>query len=232
MDFKHKRDEYLALLRKHVATHPAGIAVQSVSDDPPWAYSIGLLPRHGFEVIVFMLRPEIAATILNDIAKSLDQGVKITPDVPMPDNPWIVKWPALFKLCDPLLLGDRVNIAKAYHQRDEFPVYQLVLCDKQGRFPGEPDYALARQPLMYHLHPEASTAAAQVLPMWTIYDHPRDMPEHWVARRWEVSGTGGVATPEVLTADTLEALRAQLPPDLCRMPRQPGDDPTIVEVWL
>jgi hypothetical protein len=39
-------------------------------------------------------------------------------------------------------------------------------------------------------------------------------------------------TPYVLVADTLAALRAQLPTGLARSDRQPGDPPDLVEVWF
>lgn len=69
------------------------------------------------------------------------------------------------------------------------------------------------------------------LSMWTVYDHPSDMPDAFVARMWLV-GPEVRATGSVLTADTLEALRDKLPPGLACLPRRPDDDPAIVEVWL
>ncbi|MFL5281683.1 MAG: hypothetical protein ACJ8AW_12000 [Rhodopila sp.] len=39
-------------------------------------------------------------------------------------------------------------------------------------------------------------------------------------------------TPYVLTAATLEDLRAQLPPGLTRSEREPGDPPDLVEIWF
>jgi len=40
------------------------------------------------------------------------------------------------------------------------------------------------------------------------------------------------ATEEIITAKTLDELRAQLPPGLYRLDRMPNDDAQIVEVWL
>lgn len=68
------------------------------------------------------------------------------------------------------------------------------------------------------------------MPMWVIYDHPRDYPDCFVARLWD--GLNNKATSSVLTASTIEELEAKLPPDLYRLERQPGDDPTIMGVWL
>jgi len=71
-----------------------------------------------------------------------------------------------------------------------------------------------------------------VLAVWVIYDHPLDMPEHIVARRHDVLDDGPLATDHVLVGDTLDAVRAQLPPGLARIPRDRKDEPHIVEVWL
>ena len=75
--------------------------------------------------------------------------------------------------------------------------------------------------------------ASDELSIWTVYDHPRDYPDSWVARRSAISRTVGVViTADMFTADTLDELRALLPPGLYRLPRYPQDDPKIVEVWL
>ena len=70
------------------------------------------------------------------------------------------------------------------------------------------------------------------LPVWTIYrPTTREYPGVWVARMH-------VVLPEprptrfLLCHDTLEELRAILPPGLTRMTRDPGDSPEIVESWL
>lgn len=72
------------------------------------------------------------------------------------------------------------------------------------------------------------------LDMWVVYDHPTDFPDHFVARRWEVLRQEH-PTDDVLTADTLEALRFTIEREkFCtvQLARSPGDDPKIVEVWM
>lgn len=69
------------------------------------------------------------------------------------------------------------------------------------------------------------------LAIWTIYQSPADHPGEFVARKWLVK-TEPVPTAEVVKAATLEEVRAQLPPHLFRMDRDPSDDPAIVETWL
>lgn len=70
--------------------------------------------------------------------------------------------------------------------------------------------------------------------LWTIYDHPADYPEYFVARKWLIWNTTGEVemTDEVLLNADLEALRKLLPYGLYRLSRTPKDDPCIVEVWI
>lgn len=68
--------------------------------------------------------------------------------------------------------------------------------------------------------------------MWTIYDHPLDYPDSFVARRFEI-GKSHKATTDVLTAPTLDMLRAKLPREFSAcLSRDPNDEPAIVETWL
>lgn len=69
--------------------------------------------------------------------------------------------------------------------------------------------------------------------MWTIYDHPDDLPDKFVARRWEIHGAMPFATDEIRSSDSLEHLRYQFAREglLC-LPRDRSDDPVVVETWL
>lgn len=67
-----------------------------------------------------------------------------------------------------------------------------------------------------------------MLELWTIYDHPLDFPDQFVARCF----LGDQPTDRYLTADTLEELRRLLPPGLICFTRDPYDDPAIVETWF
>ena len=71
-----------------------------------------------------------------------------------------------------------------------------------------------------------------ILSMWTIYNHPADYPNYFVARRWEVQAGKESPTTDVLLDVDLDKLRAKLPPGLYCLPRFQGDDPVIMEVWL
>lgn len=74
-----------------------------------------------------------------------------------------------------------------------------------------------------------------VLRVYVIYDHPRDYPDHFVLRAWDVAGSVPVPIPELQTrlAATLDEARGHLPPDwLVNIGRQPDDDVAILEVWI
>lgn len=67
--------------------------------------------------------------------------------------------------------------------------------------------------------------------LFTIYERPKDYPEHFVVRRWTVEGSKEKAH-ECRLADSLEEARKLVPPFLTRMNRFPEDDPCIVETWI
>lgn len=71
-------------------------------------------------------------------------------------------------------------------------------------------------------------AKRQPLRTWTIYKHPLDHPDKYVVRGW-IDGTPD-RTAHV--ADTLDEARDLVPAGLTRFPRNPEDDPVIVETWL
>lgn len=67
------------------------------------------------------------------------------------------------------------------------------------------------------------------LSIWVVYDHPRDYPSNFVARRFE----GEEATKDIMVCPDLEVIRRQLYlRGLVKLGRWEGDDPAIVEVWL
>lgn len=70
--------------------------------------------------------------------------------------------------------------------------------------------------------------------MWTVYDHPLDYPDHFVARLWEVTPAGSTATASIITATDIEKLRDTLEFEmgLAMLLRDPNDDPAILEIWL
>jgi hypothetical protein len=70
---------------------------------------------------------------------------------------------------------------------------------------------------------------------WTVFDHPRDFPDIFVARRCEVTrdNPDPVATDDIIGALSLDDLRDCLSQaGLVALMRSEDDDPKIVEVWI
>lgn len=73
------------------------------------------------------------------------------------------------------------------------------------------------------------------LPMWTIYAHPLDHPDHFVVRSYTVvrdGRDGPERDSKIALADSLEEARKLVPPGLYCMTRSPLDEPQIVETWF
>jgi hypothetical protein len=72
------------------------------------------------------------------------------------------------------------------------------------------------------------------LAMWTVYDHPHDYPEHYVARLWIADRDGVHTTASLLLSGELQTLRHVLEIDmhLICLTRNELDDPKIIETWL
>lgn len=74
--------------------------------------------------------------------------------------------------------------------------------------------------------------ASDALSMWTVYDHPSDFPNGFIAREWITSGSEPQPTDVVIVAP-LETIRKNLQRmGLVCLTRAPDDDPAIVETWL
>jgi hypothetical protein len=73
------------------------------------------------------------------------------------------------------------------------------------------------------------------LAIWTVYKHPKDYPDKYVARRFDVDGRGKVRPSDsVIITDGLDQLRDVLQHELhlVKLMRNEEDDPVIVETWL
>lgn len=68
--------------------------------------------------------------------------------------------------------------------------------------------------------------------MLLIYDRPLDYPTEFVVREWYY-GNGKVEQgPIVGRGQTLDEVRALIPPDMLPLPRCPEDNASIVESWV
>ena len=71
------------------------------------------------------------------------------------------------------------------------------------------------------------------LEVWTVYRRPVDVPAAaFVVRVHEIGAGQVVATDRWWSAPRLAQARAWIPAGLVCIPREPSDDPAVVEVWL
>lgn len=70
--------------------------------------------------------------------------------------------------------------------------------------------------------------------IYTVYDHPSDIPEYFVVKRWLITNIGEVQDPDfILQHHDLEALREVLVKQgLVRLQRDLTDDPIIIENYI
>jgi hypothetical protein len=67
--------------------------------------------------------------------------------------------------------------------------------------------------------------------IWTVYDHPRDYPRNFVARKF----INDKPTNNIIQGLSLDEVRKKIldiNPNLTCFTRQPNDDPIILETWL
>lgn len=69
--------------------------------------------------------------------------------------------------------------------------------------------------------------------IWTLYDHPTDMPDSYVARKFEVNSSGPRPTDDFIALESLHMLRIMMARrGLTCITRSPGDDSKIIESWI
>lgn len=70
--------------------------------------------------------------------------------------------------------------------------------------------------------------------IWTLYDHPTDFPDCYVARRF--SGMTGIASDQTITGQSPGEVLLKIEavdPNACQfIPRSPSDDPVIMGSWI
>ena len=71
------------------------------------------------------------------------------------------------------------------------------------------------------------------LTVWVIYDHPKDYPEYFLARKFVYINNGLKPTFDILKNVEIDNIRNSLR-DKCftLLPRHQDDDEKIVETWI
>lgn len=92
---------------------------------------------------------------------------------------------------------------------------------------------LVMQVILAHAH----AMERGVLSIWTIYDKPKDYPEGFIARRYEVGGADRTKPAIIATSDTLtgslEHMRNTLErAGLTVLRKHASDHANVVESWI
>jgi hypothetical protein len=113
------------------------IGVFGTEDEPqpPFTYTIGLYPSHGYEIIIVGSNPRIAGWFITEIYKKLKSGEQINCDVPYTD---LINVPYAFKQANEKARGYVCQADRYYNT--EVPVLQLVVADEAGKLPWEEGY--------------------------------------------------------------------------------------------
>lgn len=113
------------------------LGIMGGGKEPDFAYTIGLSPKHGYELIVFGLPHHHAKTIINSIVTQIIEPGLLQYDTPIDT---ITNMPLKFMPCTPAMVKDYGIQAFRYYQKSDIPFVQVVLCDREGFFPGDPQY--------------------------------------------------------------------------------------------
>lgn len=88
-------------------------------------------------------------------------------------------------------------------------------------------------PAVLHADPRFHSSEPDALDLFTVYESPSDAPGMFVVRRWVVvRGESDALPAEAFQFYTLDMARAAIPRGRVSLPREHGDDPTIVETWV
>jgi len=70
------------------------------------------------------------------------------------------------------------------------------------------------------------------LPVWTIYESPKDFPGKFVVRKHIILPGKTFPTGEYALFDSLEEARDAIPEGCANLGRYAEDEPQIVESWM
>jgi len=66
-------------------------------------------------------------------------------------------------------------------------------------------------------------------PIWVVYDHPKDFPDHFIAKRWD----GLKPTDDIVRSTDLDFIQQKMEMmGLIKLMPNEGDDPCILEMWI
>jgi hypothetical protein len=124
---------------------------------PQFSYTIGMSTLFGFEVILFGMDPRHATMMINDLTDYLKAGNPLllnTPTKKFTKIPILV--PFKFQTVPDGMMSEYAMQAFLYYRNPSIPFVQMVMADKNGKFPEDAKYDHKfmdrMQPLLYRTH--------------------------------------------------------------------------------
>lgn len=107
---------------------------------PDFVYSIGFYKNYQHpEIIIFGLKPEVMANLLHSFEEKIKKGVKFNLNEDY--TGFLSNYPVRFIKVDKNYYPDYLGYCGwFYNQTFDFPAYQLVWTDKEGKYPWEESF--------------------------------------------------------------------------------------------
>ena len=137
--------------------------VLGTSENPAWAFSIGLF--HSFkhpEILMFGLPLDTMHQVINAVGLQARAGRRIEAGTEVDDL--LEGFRCAFKAVEPVWYEPVLGYATWYYKGRAFPTLQCFWPDREHRFPWDPRFdasLISRQPLVFHR--DAENARAQNL---------------------------------------------------------------------
>ncbi|AYQ28874.1 MULTISPECIES: DUF4262 domain-containing protein [unclassified Polaromonas] len=142
--------QFIDSVRQDIARY--GCSVISISDEePPFAYTVGLwqTQRHP-ELIIFGLPQQVMANILNAVVTKMKNSA--TRELPRSHQDIGGSYGIQVMAANKAHLDRYFGFALGFYE-ERFPIAQIVWPDREGRFPGDPDYDKSYEDLQPILKP-------------------------------------------------------------------------------
>jgi hypothetical protein len=110
------------------------VHVLAEGDLPPFAYTVGLYRTFGHpEILIYGLPKDGAHRLLNHLADNLRAGKRYT--VGETSDDLLDGYVCTFRLVPPAHYREHLGWASWFNESPEFPTFQLVYPDREGRWP-------------------------------------------------------------------------------------------------
>jgi hypothetical protein len=174
------------------------VKIVETNDAPGWAFSIGLYRKFNHpEVVVFGLTTELSHSLINTIGENVRAGKIFKIDAEYPDL--IDAYNCIIKPVNSIWYKHFLGYANWFYKSENYPALQCIWPDRNGRYPGEPEFNpnwLWAQPLLFHEDPATARTVELLKSM-----EPRNSASDWPFDQ----------APDVAAITTVRVLERKLP---------------------